>query len=524
MRFRNRLDSSVTVACAQNILVACILAGFLLAAPVAASGQVVSGKLTGVVTDAQTGEPVAGARVNLEGTGLGSVSSENGRYYLLNVPPGSHSVVAELIGYQTLRVENVLVVINATRTLDLPLTPRPIAVDEIGVKAEATPWVDVRRRGSTDLITDQQLQNLPVYTVEEALELKPGYFTVPDNENILAYNEKWRGITSVRVRGGRNGETSTLIDGIPVDNFVFGGPGLSLTKAAVSQVTFRKGGLPAQYGNALSGVVDIATKEPSSNLAGGFEYQTSKLAGALGSTPDELNDFDFLEGYLSGAIPETDDRLRFLLAGRKQSGATRVLEFDDEVLDPSGPPVDPRSPPNQWDVFAGWRAFGFDDEQQIYAKLQYLFTPNTKFNVSYVGQSRQYQRYDSGFLLTYDDPLESPIIDTPMDTLAIQRLDEKDVVLGSLQEKRQLYVGALNHVIGRTFLSINAGVFKQRRLNCNFFQGVCLADNFASVSWTDGSFVSSGYTRDHPTAGTDLFYGGEDIATYLLRADVQSQV
>jgi len=142
--------------------------------------------------------------VYLEGTGFGSVSAENGRYHVLNVPPGSHTVVAELIGYQTLRVENVLVVINATRTLDLSLTPRPIAVDEIGVKVESTPWVDVRRRGSTDLITDQQLQNLPVNTVEEALELKPGYFTVPDNENILAFNEKWRGITSVRVRGGRD--------------------------------------------------------------------------------------------------------------------------------------------------------------------------------------------------------------------------------------------------------------------------------------------------------------------------------
>ncbi len=506
------------------MLVACTLVGSLLAAPVPASGQVVSGKLTGVVTDARTGEPIAGALVYLESTGYGSVSAENGRYYVLNVPPGSHAVVAELIGYQTLRVENVLVVINATRTVDLQLTPRPIAVDEIGVRTEATPWVDVRRRGSTDLITDQQLQNLPVNTVEEALELKQGYFTVPDNENILAFNEKWRGITSVRVRGGRNGETSTLIDGIPVNNFVFGGPAFSLTKAAVGQVTFRKGGLPAQYGNALSGVVDIATKEPTTQLAGSFEYQTSKLAGALGSTPDELNDFDFLEGYLGGAIPETNDRLRFLLAGRKQSGATRVLEFDDDVFDPSDPPPDKPNTPNQWDVFAGWRAFGFDDEQQLYMKLQYLFTPNTKLSVSYIDQSRQYQRYDFGYLLTYDDPLDSPIIDTPVDTLAVQGLDEKDIVLGSLQAGRRLFVGAFSHVIDRTFLNVNAGVFKQERLNCNFFQGICLGDDFSDISFTGDQFAASGISVNQPTAGTDLYYGGDNITTYVLRADVQSQV
>jgi hypothetical protein len=248
------------------------------------------------------------------------------------------------------------------------------------------------------------------------------------------------------------------------------------------------------------------------------------LAGALGSTPDELNDFDFLEGYLSGAIPATNDKLRFLFAGRQRSGATRVLEFDHDVFDPSDPPPDQPRTPNQWDVFAGWRAFGFDDEQQLYAKLQYLFAPNTKLSLSYINQSRQYQRYDFGYLLTYDDPLDSPIIDTPVDTLAVQGLDEKDVVLGSLQAKSRLFVGSLSHVIDRTFFNVNAGVFKQERLNCNFFQGICLGDDFSARGFTGDQFTSSGTTTFHPAAGTDLFYGGEDITTYMLRADVQWQM
>ncbi|MDP2577092.1 MAG: carboxypeptidase-like regulatory domain-containing protein, partial [Candidatus Palauibacterales bacterium] len=85
------------------------------AAPLGA--QITSGKLTGVVTDAQTGEALAGAQIYIDGTGLGSLSAENGRYFLIHVPPGTYSVVTELIGYQTVRSENVTVLINATYTL-----------------------------------------------------------------------------------------------------------------------------------------------------------------------------------------------------------------------------------------------------------------------------------------------------------------------------------------------------------------------------------------------------------------------
>ncbi len=275
------------------------------AAPLGA--QITSGKLTGVVTDAQTGEALAGAQIYLDGTGLGSLSAENGRYFVINVPPGTYSVVAELIGYQSVRSENVTVLINATYTLNFEMTPQAIAVEEVRVEVAATPLIELDARGSQDLISAADLAYLPVNTVTEALQLKQGFFMVPDNENILAFTEKTRGITPIRIRGGRNGEVVYLIDGIPINNFIFGGPAFDLTKAAVGQVTFLKGGLPPEYGNALSGIVNIATKSPGTNIAGTFEYQTSAIAGALGSDPDELNDFRFLEGDVEGPVPGTND-------------------------------------------------------------------------------------------------------------------------------------------------------------------------------------------------------------------------
>lgn len=507
-----------------HLLVALALVGGLFVTAAPASAQITSGKLTGVVTDAQTGEPLAGVQVYVEGTGLGSLSSDNGRYFIINVPPGTYTIVAELLGYQTVRVENVLVSIDATRSVNFEMTPQAIAVDEVRVEVERTPLIEVEARGSRDLISTQELESLPITSVEEALELKQGFFQVPDNENILAFTQKTRGLTPVRIRGGRNGETVTLIDGIPINNFIFGGPAFSLTKAAIGQISFLKGGFPPEYGNALSGIINIATKDAGTTLRGGFEYQTSEVAGALGSDPDEIANFRFLEGSLLGPVPGTQDKLRFVFAGRKRSEAQRVLEFDDDVFDPSNPPTGRLNTPNVRDVFPGWRAFGFNDEQQIFGKLTYHFTPNSSFSAQIIDVSRQLQRYDFDFLLTYDNLLNSPVIDTRADSLFFLNDNFENVVLGTINLERTLYVAKYNQVFGRTFFNVNAGLFKQSRLNCNFFEGVCLTNNFSDINFTGDQFAAPGITLNHPTAGTDQFFGGEDIETYVLRADVSSQV
>jgi len=501
----------------------------LVASAAPAGAQITSGKLTGIVTDVQNGEPIAGAQVYVEGTGLGALSAENGRYFIINVPPGTYTVVAEMLGYQTFRVENVLVVIDATRTLDFELTPQAIAVEEIRVEIERTPLIEIEARGSQDLISSEDLASLPVNTVEEALELRQGFFVVPDNEDILAFTEKSRGITPIRIRGGRNGETVTLIDGIPINNFIFGGPAFSLTKAAVGQITFLKGHFAPQYGNALSGIINIATREPGTELAGGLEYQTSALAGALGSEPDELSAFRFLEGYLSGSVPGTGDKLRFLVAGRRQSGAARVLEFDDDIFDPSNPPqANTLNVPNIRDVFPGWRAFGFDDSQQLFAKLVYHLNPSAKISAQIIDDTRQYQRFDFDFLLTGFDPRSSPVVDSAADSLFYEAIEAgapfEDVALGSVQADRTLFVAKYSQVFGRSFLNVNFGIFDQQRRNCSFFEGVCLEDNFADINFTNDRFVAPGITIEHATTGTDQLFGGEEITTFVLRGDLQSQI
>jgi len=501
------------------------------ASPVAA--QVTTGKLTGVVTDAQTGEPLAGVQVYLEGTGRGALTAENGRYFIVNVPPGVYVVIAELIGYQTYRVENVQISIDQTRVVDYELTPQAIAVEEIRVEAEATPLIRLDATSSLNTTTGAELDALPVSSVEEALTLQQGFLEVPENTNILAFVDTRRGVNPIRIRGGRSGETLTLVDGIPINNFVFGGPAFSITRKAVSQIDFIRGGFEPQYGNALSGIINISTREGGADLRGAFEYQTTEVAGALGSDADDIENFDFFEGFISGPVPGTEfgaesPRLRFMLAGRQMGGAQRVLEFDDDVYDPATRtrPETTRLTPANWDVFAGWRAFGHDETRDIMGKLTFMFTPTVKFNLSVVDFRRQQQVFDFDWMRYYNNFFESPLVNTLADTAwALGLEDNWDAAQASVQIDRTLAVASFNQTFARTAYSIKGGIFKQSRTSCNFYEGLCLKDAFDDPNFDNNRFVRSGVTNQTPAFFTDEFgYGGEDLTTLVSRFDVQSQV
>lgn len=501
----------------------------LLAVP--SHAQVTTGKLTGVVTDQATGEALAGVSVVLEGTGRGALTAENGRYFVVNVPVGTYTVVAQLIGYQTVRRENVVVNIDLTKVVNFELVPQAVAVEEIRVEAEGTPLVRLDATGSLTTQTAADIASLPVSSIVEALTLQQGFLEVPQNTNILAFTDTRRGISPVRIRGGRNGETLTLIDGIPINNFVFGGPAFDITPKALEQVDFIKGGFEPQYGNALSGIINIATREGGSELRGAIEYQSSEVAGALGSTPDDLSGFDLFEGFVSGPVPGTEfgaasPRLRFMVAGRQQNGAQRVLEFDDDIFDPAvRQPTQPGFlTPAQWDLFPGWRALGYDQQRDIMGKLTFEITPTTHLRLSLIDYERQQQPFDFDFLRAVD-LMKSPIIDTQADTLFVLNSENnRDIVTASAKLNRSLAVLSFNQVLARTSYNLAVARLDQSRESCNFFLGVCLGPAFDDPNFDSDRFIRGGVGNAGPARATDQFFGGEDLTTYVGRLDIQSQV
>ena len=504
-----------------TIVGALLVVASITATPLSAQ----TGKLTGVVTDQSTGQPLAGVQVYLEGTGRGALTQENGRYFVINVPAGTYTVVAELIGYATVRRENVTINIDVTRQLNFEMPQEAVALGEVVVEAERTPLVPEGQTGSVDMISKDEIDALPVTDIIGVLELEQGFLQVPqDNTTVVSYAQQRQGVTSLRIRGGRGAQTMVMIDGIPINNFVLGGPAFDITNKAIEQVAVFKGQMDAQYGNALSGVINYATPEGSRELEGEIEFRSSATGAWLGNDYDDTRDFDMFEGFLSGPIPGTSENVRFFVAGRQQYGADRAFEFDDDVFDPSNPSSEFNTP-DPMDLIPGWRATGYDEERDIYAKATWYATPAAKLNVSFVGYERERKPFDFDWMLAIN-PLDH--VDTPEDSayyLSGSWLEYADLKQNSLRQERNMLIAKWDHTIGRTAYKITAARLDQQRVTCTFYSGACLTNHFEDPNFS-GGFVAPGpqpYSLS-PTTGTDYFWGGEDLTTYTARADVQSQV
>ena len=507
----------------SGALAALLLALAAFSSPLAAQ----TGKITGIVTDRETGQPLAGAQIIVEGTGRMTLSQENGRYFLLNIPPGTYTVTAQLIGYATVRHENVQVSIDVTRTVDFALPSQAVALEGVVAVVERVPLVELTTTGTSDKLTAEDLEALPISDINGALELKAGFLQVASNTDVVAFAQERQGVTPLRIRGGRGSETLTLIDGIPVNNFVLGGQAVNLSRYAAAQADFVKGGFEPQYGNALSGFINIATREGGTELAGAIEYRTRRFGGLLGHDADKVADHDVIEGYISGPVPGTNNKLRFMIAGRQDYGPDRVLEFDDDVFVPSRDQGDPFAA-HALDVIPGWRAMGFDNLRDAFTKLTYYVTPAAKLSASWLTYERQTKNYDFRWQFAGLDPVE--YMTTPLDSafygeLGFDTREEVFLVQNSLKQTRNLYVLRWDHTLNRAAYQIVGGLFDQKRVTCNVAQGLCLRNIFEDPNFDNAGFVRSGanYTQT-PTSGTDRYYGGEKIRTWVARADVQSQV
>ena len=114
-----------------------LLLGALLPIAGPAEGQAQTGIIAGDVVDGDTGDPLVGAYVFLEETGLGAVTGIDGDFRILDVPAGTYEVESSMIGYNTLTVTEVVVPANEVLRLDLVLTSEAIVVDEVVVEVRA---------------------------------------------------------------------------------------------------------------------------------------------------------------------------------------------------------------------------------------------------------------------------------------------------------------------------------------------------------------------------------------------------
>ena len=81
----------------------------------------VTGKISGRIVDAGTGEPLPGANVTIEELKLGASTDLNGYYYIINIPPGYHDVTVSFLGYRPMTMTDIFVMVDNTSNVDFQM-------------------------------------------------------------------------------------------------------------------------------------------------------------------------------------------------------------------------------------------------------------------------------------------------------------------------------------------------------------------------------------------------------------------
>ncbi len=507
--------------------------GAVMFAPITVA-QAQSGKLTGLVTDAETGKPIEGVSVVVQGTTLGQTTNAAGKYFIIQVPPGTYTVQARRLGYQSVSATNVQITIDGTREQNFKLKASNQSLAAMVVQADQTPLIERTQVGSSSVVTAEQIQSLPVTSIAGVLALQQGFTEVPNNTSVISLAEEQRSTTQpIRVRGGRGGSTLSMIDGIPINNPLFGSDVVSLNPLAVQQVNFQRGGMDPQYGNALSGVINQAVREGGSEVSGSINFQNSTLPGALfGNEQDKLLGLNLLNGYLSGPVPGTNAKIRYAVSGQVQSQSARVLKFDQDVFTANAPVLQTDAlPPSQRDLNGGWQGYGGNQNSQVVGKLTFLPFANTTFKVTAVQAERATRNYDRRLYYNYrGDPLK--LVNNRADSLNVltdggNRFSQ-DMMQPSVSDKGRVIIGSLEQRFGRSNLQVRVGQTTFERTTCPYFLGTCIPGPFFRPNF-DQNFLSpspgvAGGDRIPDAGIVDGVYGGENFTTRTFKADVQSQL
>jgi hypothetical protein len=244
--------------------------------------------VSGKISDALTGEDLAGASVYKEGTTTG-VSSNSYGFYSLTLPRGNHKLSISYIGYAGGTRE---ISLDKDLTLNIKLDPAQTLLEEVIVSTERSNRNITSVGMSIEKLDMKQIETVPVLFGEKdvlkTIQLLPGISSVSE------------GSSGFSVRGGSVDQNLILLDEAPVYSASHLLGFFSVFNSdALKNISVFKGGIPAQYGGRASSVLDISMKDGNN--------QAYSVSGGIGLISSRLT----LEG------PVIKDKMAFIVSGRR---------------------------------------------------------------------------------------------------------------------------------------------------------------------------------------------------------------
>ena len=256
-----------------------------------------TGKLSGVVRDAKK-QPVAGVNVALPDARLGALTDSAGRYVIYNVPAGTYSMRVGMIGYATTTLTDVAIPADRTTTQDVTLQESAVTLQEVVVKGQR-PVVELGLTSNVATVTRKEIAQLPVQQLEDIVNLQAG-------------------VVDGHIRGGRKDEVQYQVDGVSVNNPYDNAASIRLDRSVLEEVQVISGTFDAEYGQAMSGVVNSVLRRGSDRFqwsgevfAGDYIFSSSTRPTGDADKPGTLQNYQLTVSGPVG-LPKTV----FLASGR----------------------------------------------------------------------------------------------------------------------------------------------------------------------------------------------------------------
>jgi hypothetical protein len=349
------------------------------------------------VKDASTKESLPFVNIIVEGTSTGAASNMDGEYFILNVPPGTYSIKASAIGYNSVTVKNINVASNFTTNLDFDLTSTSIQLQQDVVVVAEKPLIQKDLTASTSVVGDEMISQLPVTEISDVLQLQAGIVSSGGD---------------LHIRGGRKGQIAFQIDGVPVTDSYDGSTVIDVAADAVQELQVISGAFNAEYGQAMSGIVNIVTKDGDNTFHGNITSYVGDYVSNKDKLFWDINSIDpvairNVEGSFSG--PLMQDRLFFYLNARYYYNTgylfgKRLYKVNDQAIEV------PNSNGTQYNIFnsGDGKYVSMNPNERKYGqgKLTYRLINGMKLSYNYIYDGQEYKDYNNSRKLTPDNNLQ----------------------------------------------------------------------------------------------------------------------
>jgi len=248
-----------------RITVVAIVAMLSIMAASATTAQERFGGIAGIVTDSSQA-PVPGATITTTNKQTGAtrtvVSGPDGGYRVPDLEPGRYTVTIELSGFQKVQADDVLVLLG--RMADVPAALKVGGVSEVvTVSGDTKTQVDLRSTTVAHNVTAEEFDRMPKARSFQGIALTSPGVNQGDIEG------------GFQVNGASGAENSFTVDGVNTNSLLYGSSRQNTVFEYLQEVQVKTGGIAAEYGGALGGVISAVTKSGGNRFTGEGHYYFS---------------------------------------------------------------------------------------------------------------------------------------------------------------------------------------------------------------------------------------------------------